>query len=536
MREMDPDEKIIGPCDGLYVESRMRPFLEFCKENDVMPDIMCWHELMGVELIPGRYKAYRELERSLGIKELPITINEYCDVKHELEGQPGSSARFIAKFERYKIESALISWWFNNMPGHLGSLLATDSKKGAGWYFYKWYSEMTGDMLDVKPPNDNSILVDGAACIDDNKEYISFLFGGPNDGTIQTTFVNLPDFIGDVAKVIFEKIDWISKDTPSNGPNSVFEKNYAVNNGQITVVLNNCNASSGYRLILTKGDPNSTDIEESVEIPIVSIPEGTYLIVNRKSGKALAVDSDSKESGANVHQWTDVGDNASHHWKISDEGAFRILNANANKVLDMNSASTADGGNAIIWQDNKGMNQRWLIESAGENYVYIINAHSGKALDIDKSSTADGGNVVQNGLDNNNLNQQWQLIPVGSDTPIDVLPKKTATTKTPVTTKTTAPIKTTAPTSSGTCSEAIQKKGYKCCSENCFIVYTDEDGTWGVEDKKWCGCDTIGSCPISITSQGYRCCKEDNCSVVETDDSGKWGIENGHWCGISNNC
>jgi len=35
---------------------------------------------------------------------------------------------------------------------------------------------------------------------DDNEEYISFLFGGPNDGIIQTTFVNLPDFIRDVAK------------------------------------------------------------------------------------------------------------------------------------------------------------------------------------------------------------------------------------------------------------------------------------------------------------------------------------------------
>jgi len=155
---------------------------------------------------------------------------------------------------------------------------------------------------------------------------------------------------------------------------------------------------------------------------------------------------------------------------------------------------------------------------------YIINAHSGKVLDIDKSFIADGGNVVQNGLDNNNLNQQWQLIPVGSDTPINILPKKTAITK------------TTAPTSSGTCSEAIKKKGYKYCSENWFIVYTDEDGTWGVEDKKWCGCDTVDSCPISITSQGYRCCKEDNFSFVETDDSGKWDIENGHWCGISNNC
>ena len=423
IREMDPDEKIIGPCDGLYVESRMRPFLEFCLENDVMPDIMCWHELMGVQLIPGRYKAYRELERSLGIKELPITINEYCDIKHELEGQPGSSARFIGKFERYKIESALISWWFNELPGHLGSLLASDIDKGAGWYFYKWYSEMSGDMVYVKPPNDRSTLVDGAACVDSDEEYISFLFGGPNDGTIQTTLINIPDFIGDVAKVTFEKIDWVSKDTISYGPTQVFEKKYAVSkNGQITITLNNCNESSGYRLYITKGD-NTGEIEEATEILIITIPEDTYRIVNRNSGKVLSVANDSKDNGANVHQWT-YDERTSQQWKIIDEGSYMILNVNANKVLDMDSESKSDGGNAFIWPDTWGSNQRWLIEYAGNSYVNIINYNSGKALEVNSE-----GNVIQMTLDNN-PNQQWQLIPIDSDSPLDFIPKRTNTTTT----------------------------------------------------------------------------------------------------------
>jgi len=529
IREMDPDEKIIGPCDGLYTEDRMRPFLQFCKDNDVMPDIMCWHELMGVELIPRRHKAYRELERSLGIKELPITINEYCDIKHELEGQPGSSARFFGKFERYKVDSALISWWFTPLPGHLGSLLATDSKKGAGWYFYKWYSEMSGDMVYVKPPNDNSILVDGTACVDSDEEYISFLFGGPNDGTIQTTFVNLPSFIGDVAKVTFEKIDWVSKDTVSNGPSSVFEKKYAVNNGQITVTINNCNASSGYRLYITKGD-HSGVIEESVEIPVINIPEGTYKIINRNSGKALSVVNDSKNNAASVIQWT-YSDKTSQQWKISEDGGFRILNVNANKVLDMDNESVRDGGNAIIWPDTGSLNQRWLIENAGNGYVNILNYNSNKALDVENNSKADGGNVIQWGLANS-ANQQWQLIPVGSNTPIDLIPKRTTTTK-----KTSAPTPTSS-SSNDSCSDAILKKGYKCCSKNCVVIYTDDDGTWGYEKDQWCGCNSTSpsSCPTSITSQGYKCCQENNCSVVETDDSGKWGIEDGQWCGISTKC
>jgi len=38
------------------------------------------------------------------------------------------------------------------------------------------------------------------------------------------------------------------------------------------------------------------------------------------------------------------------------------------------------------------------------------------------------------------------------------------------------------------CSSKITELGYPCCSnENCDIVYTDEDGTWGFENNKWCG-------------------------------------------------
>ena len=281
---------------------------------------------------------------------------------------------------------------------------------------------MSGEMVNVKPPNDNSALVDGAACVDSDEEYISYLFGGPNDGTIQTTFVNIPNFIGEVAKVKFEKIDWISKDTVSDGPTSVFEKQYAVVDGQMTITITNCNANSGYRLYITKGDLNG-EIEETIEVPIIAIPEGIYRIVNHNSGKILSVEYDSKNNGANVHQWTYDG-RMSHQWKISDEGGYRILNMNSDKVLDMEGNSMNDGGNAIIWPDNGGLNQRWLIENAGNGYFYIINYNSGKALDVANSSSDDGGNVIQRTL-NNGISQQWQLIPIGSDKPFNPTHKET---------------------------------------------------------------------------------------------------------------
>ena len=410
IRQNDPGEKIIGPCDSWYNENRMRSFLEFAKSNNCVPDIICWHELSGIEGVSSHLRAYRKLESSLGIKELPITINEYCDASHDLEGQPGSSARFIGKFERYKVDSGMITWWFVPNPGRLGSLLATNTEKGAGWYLYKWYGDMTGDMVQVTPPNDDSKLVDGAACVDSSQEYISFIFGGPNDGSINAIFKNIPSFIGSYAKVKAEKVDWRSKDTVSNGPNTIFEKNYEVSNGQLSINIPGTNGNSGYRIYITKGD-GSGEVVGPSDQPNPSKYEGTFKIVNRQSGKVLSINSDSTSNGANVVQWTDSGKN-SHKWTISNDGSgYKIMNVNANKALDVDNSSMKDGGNVLIWTDNGQLNQRWNIIDAGGDYVFLENANSGKMLDVDSGSMSDGGNVIQ-WSKNGNYNQQWKLVPL----------------------------------------------------------------------------------------------------------------------------
>lgn len=411
IKSVDPNEKIIGPCDSWYNESRMRSFLQYCKANNCLPDIMSWHELSGVERIASDIKAYRNLEKSLGIKELPLSINEYCDVDHALEGQPGSSARFIGKFERYKVDSAMISWWFVPQPGRLGSLLATDTQPGAGWYFYKWYGEMTGNMVNVTPPNDNSKLVDGAACVDNNQKYVSFIFGGPNDGTIRATFKNLPSFLGNNANVKVEKVDWVSKDTVSRGPVTVSNQNYSISNGELTVNVNGTNASSGYRIYISKGDGSQVIQPTQNPEPSSDIYSGgIYKLINRNSGKALGVSGDSTQDGANVLQWTDNG-KTSQRWVITKEDGdgYKLLNVNANKALDIDNNSLENGGNALIWRDNGQANQRWFIHSTGDGYYTLENLNSAKFLDVEKSSADDGGNVLQ-WAENGGLNQQWKLV------------------------------------------------------------------------------------------------------------------------------
>ena len=130
---------------------------------------------------------YRALEKTLGIGPLPITINEYSGAADlTVEGQPGASAPLIAKFERLGVDSACISFWDVPHPGRLGSLLASNTEPNGGWWFYKWYGDMAGNMVSTTPPTPaNATALDGFANLDTTGRSASVLFGGTNDGTVQ---------------------------------------------------------------------------------------------------------------------------------------------------------------------------------------------------------------------------------------------------------------------------------------------------------------------------------------------------------------
>lgn len=404
IRVNDPDAKIIGPCDSYYTRAKMTKFLNFCKTNNCIPDIMSWHELGGVQNVSNNLKDYRALETSLGINALPISINEYCDVDHNLEGQPGSSACFIGKFERYKVESACISWWFVPNPGRLGSLLATDTQKGAGWYLFKWYGDMTGNMVSVTPPNEASTNIDGAACVDSTSKYISLIMGGSNKGTVTTTFKNIPSFIGSTATIKVEKVDWKSKDTVCEGTTEVAIKNYKVLDGQITVTMTGCNASSGYRIYIT---PASEGVIADTVSDIVcgtgteeaqSVKEDTGYTYyeaesndNTLTGAATIANVSVCSGGSAVGYVGNGAQNAIqfNKLKVNKKGTYEIKlfycsgeTRNVTVTINNGKAMNLTGLNSGGWQQLKEVKFKVTLKK-GTNVITLSNA-SGYAPDIDR--------------------------------------------------------------------------------------------------------------------------------------------------------
>ncbi len=254
LRQQDPGIKIIGPSYSYYNQSYISSFLSFCKTNSCVPDIISWHELGGGDMT-GNINAYRALEKQLGVGPLPISINEYSGAAHiDVEGQPGASAPIIAKFERGQVDSACISFWDVGHPGRLGSLLATNTDPNGGWWFYKWYGDMTGNMVTTTPPTPTSATaLDGFANLDAATRTASVLFGGVNDGTIQIVVKGLASatFLGTTVHAVVEHTPFVNRTTVVRAADTLSSTDLAVANNQITISVASANATDGYRVSLT---------------------------------------------------------------------------------------------------------------------------------------------------------------------------------------------------------------------------------------------------------------------------------------------
>ena len=250
IKSMDPNAKIIGPSYSYYNNSRMSDFLKYTKANNCLPDVISWHQ-WGSGGFKGAIDSYRSLEKSNGISERKISINEYSSDTHAYEGSPGVSVPFIAKFERNGVESAMISWWFTNLPGRLGSLLTANNEKGGGWWLYKWYGDMSGYMTNVVPPNDKSEGVDAFASVDKKQRYASIVLGGNSIGTVNVNIEGIPSFFGGEVEVLIEYVTWENKDKAVSGVQKISSEKHLINGQKLSIPVNVTSQFYAYRLYIT---------------------------------------------------------------------------------------------------------------------------------------------------------------------------------------------------------------------------------------------------------------------------------------------
>jgi hypothetical protein len=256
IKAIDSTTRIMGPSISIWDANFMQNFLSYCKTNNVLPDIVCWHELGDVNgvtrpgYIPTSVAAYRAMETSLGIAKKPISINEY-GIPAE-EGVPGSMVRYIAQFERQGVESANIAYW--HQSGRLSDLVTNRGAANGGWWLFKFYGDMTGTMAMTTPSATGAtvLALDGIASIDPTARNVQVVFGGASGNNAVTIqgFASAPFFACN-AHVKAETTPWNGVDTAVSAPTTLFETDYPISNGQVIVTLTGMNTNSGYRLTIT---------------------------------------------------------------------------------------------------------------------------------------------------------------------------------------------------------------------------------------------------------------------------------------------
>lgn len=145
-----------------------------------------------------------------------------------------------------------------------------------------------------------------------------------------------------------------------------------------------------------------------------NIPDGTYKILARHSGKALHASGTTDVSP--VVQTTFTG-NSNQLWNVTwlnDNGSYRITGVGSGRVLEVNGNSTSDGAAAEIYSSNGGNNQKWMITPTDRGYYSVLAQHSGKILEVPGSANTNGAPVDQwTRLGGNH--QEWAFVRVDNN-------------------------------------------------------------------------------------------------------------------------
>ncbi|MFE9426433.1 RICIN domain-containing protein [Kitasatospora sp. NPDC006697] len=390
VRAHDTTTPIQGPSFSDNI-SGMQSFLQNAVATNTVPDIISWHELSSASHIAGDIAIVTTIEKNLGITPRPIAIEEYASTSEV--GVPGALVGYTAKFERLGVHDAELAFW--NHYGTLGDTLTdTGGSPNGAYWLYKWYGDMTGNMLVTTPPAQTGI--DGMASLNPAGNQLSVVFGGGAGSSAVT--VNGLNSLSAFGSTVHAKLEYTpskGRTTAVAGPITISDADYPVTNGSITVPVAT-NAADGYHLVIT---PSGTSGSLAGRYQITNLNSRLALdTANQATGQGTLADQNSPSS-AGTQNWTLVA---------AGSGLYKIVNQASGLDLGISNMSTSDGGTALIWGDNGTADHLWQLIPDGSGHYKIANYNSGLLLGVNSMSTSPGAQVLQ-WDDNGTADHLWTL-------------------------------------------------------------------------------------------------------------------------------
>lgn len=235
-----------GPAYTDYNPDLIKEFLEYCIKNDCVPDVMIWHELFWYSTygIRDNVKNYRNIEKSLGLDEIRIIIDEYGTFKDI--GTPGKMLQYIASFEETNVEGCLAFW---RLPNNMNDMVTNNNMPTSQWWLYEWYSEMQGLSYNVMKSNDTIPYFSAITTVDEKKATI-ICGGGDGKAKIDIIGLNLQKLFKDSKSIRYEVeyLDFEGLTAPSLGGTKLIIGQSKIINGNSLIKLDDISPSRAYRI------------------------------------------------------------------------------------------------------------------------------------------------------------------------------------------------------------------------------------------------------------------------------------------------
>ena len=275
IKDADPNATLAGPNSCAYGAQfsdgqSMAGYIQYCADNNCMPDVITWHELDTGCLSPNGLAAhmrdfkniwastdwtkYNAANNTTGTPEIPeipqICINEYAEMAYC--GVPGRLVNWISRLEDEKITGCLPFW---HQANNLNDLAAGANEGNGAWWLYQWYGNMSGKTQPVSSTTSYDKLY-GVSTMDEAKRISTTLLGGYtgsidvklNNVTKTQTFQNAEYVNVTVQETAFSGFHGAANDTPV-----ILKGVYPVaKDGSVTVTIENALFENAYNVTLTQ--------------------------------------------------------------------------------------------------------------------------------------------------------------------------------------------------------------------------------------------------------------------------------------------
>lgn len=297
VKSINPDALIGGPgfCD--YDHNEIEHFIEFCVNNDCVPEIMIYHELNDSSVYhwQSHVNDYREIEQSLGINELPIIVTEYGRMQDN--GMPGKMLQYITQIETSKVYGDNAYW---RLADNLCDVAADDNSPNSNWWVYRWYTDMEGQTVSIKyhdlfKSNMGKALKGeatlssqgfmGLVTMSDDEDKLDIICGGRNgSAVVKLKNIDSTKLYGKTVHIKIEEVIYKGISGVVNAPVVLKEYNRVLGSS-LTIDMNDMDEANAYHITVTADESNDTEYENDRFIKRYEFEKGEIL------GKAYTYDS-----------------------------------------------------------------------------------------------------------------------------------------------------------------------------------------------------------------------------------------------------